>query len=118
MINFIISLFLVLMVSSCSSVEFNTSGRELFFVGARSGSERIVDVKVTKDFFFWGLSPSPDKSHFDLQAETEGFGISNASYISIQQSFSVKNIFFTLLTLGVYSPVDYQVTLLSKGESK
>jgi hypothetical protein len=107
-----------LLISSCSTMEFNTSGREPFSVGARSGSERIVEVVVTKDFYFWGLSPGKEKAYLDMQVEIEGKGVSNPSFASIEQTFSFENIFYTIVTLGLYSPVDYKVSLLSEGETK
>lgn len=118
MTNFFFSMLCWLLISSCSTMEFNTNGREPFSISARSGSERIVEVIVTKDFYFWGISPSKEKAYLDMQAEIDGKGVSNPSYASIEQTFSFKNIFYTALTLGLYCPVDYKVTLLAEGEAK
>lgn len=106
----------MLMVSSCSSLEFNTNGRDPFYVSAQSGSERIVTVSKTKDFYLWGLLP--ETQDFNLQDETKNEGLYNPSYIILEQYFSFKSAFFTVITLGMYIPVDYKVTLLSNGDKK
>lgn len=107
---------LLLACTACSTVEFNTSGREVFKVSALKGSEKQVSVDVTKDFYFWGKAP--EYAEFDLQDEMEGKGIYNPSYVSIEQRYTFTDIFFTFITLGLYCPVTYQVTLLSNGELK
>jgi hypothetical protein len=106
----------MLMFSSCSNLEFNTDGREPFYVGAQSGSERIVELTKTKDFYLWGLLPK--SQDFNLQDETKDQGLYNPSYIILEQSFSFSNALFAIITLGMYTPIDYKLTILSKGESK
>lgn len=106
----------MLMVSSCSSLEFNTNGREPFYVSAQSGSEKLVVVTKTKDFYLWGLLP--ESQDFNLQDETKGEGLYNPSHITLEQSFSFINVFYTVITLGMYAPVDYKITLLTDGDKK
>lgn len=107
---------LLLAFSACSTMEFSTTGNETFKVSATRGSEKQVTVEATKDFYFWGLSPT--NGEFDLQDEMQGQGVYNPSYVAIEQSFTIKDIFFTFITLGLYCPVTYQVTLLSNGAVK
>lgn len=113
--NFTLSL-VIIVTSACSTIEFNTSGRETFYIGARPASERLVEVETTKDFYFWGLSPK--MAEFDLRDETEGEGVYNPSYVSIEQRYRLADIAWTVVTLGLYCPVTYRVTLLSNGELK
>lgn len=107
---------LLLACSACSTMEFNTSGREAFKVAAQKHSEKQVSVEATKDFYFWGKTPA--YAEFDLQDEMQGQGIYNPSYVAIEQRYTFKDIFFTFITLGLYCPVTYKVTLLSNGEVK
>ncbi len=107
---------LLLACTACSTTEFNTSGREAFKVAAQKKSEKQVSVETTKDFYFWGMSP--EYSEFDLQDETQNEGVYNPSYVSVEQRYTFKDIFFTFITLGLYCPVTYKVTLLSNGEVK
>lgn len=114
--NFVFSIILMLLFCACSTMEFNTSGQEPFTVAARSMSERLVTVETTKDFYFWGMSPlNPE---FNLQDETDGAGVYNPSYVAIEQRYKFSDILYTLITLGLYCPVTYKVTLLSNGELK
>ncbi|MBC7714741.1 MAG: hypothetical protein H7177_15450 [Rhizobacter sp.] len=114
--NFVFSIFLVLALSSCSTMEFNSSGSEAFYVAAQAKSEKQVVAIKTKDFYFWGMSP--EKPDFNLQDETNGLGVYNPSYVNIEQSYSFSDILYTVITLGLYCPVTYKITLLSNEELK
>jgi hypothetical protein len=41
-------------------------------------------------------------------------GIDDPTYVSIEHSFSNKNLFLSLITLGLYTPVNYKVKVLSR----
>lgn len=116
MVRVILLLHILFMLLSCSTIEFNSDGKELFYVGTLSKSERIVELTRTKDFYFWGLTP--EKNDFNLEDETNGLGVDRPSFVGIEQDFSFSNIAFTLITLGLYCPVDYKITLLSHEEKK
>lgn len=107
---------LLLACSACSTMEFSSTGRETFKVSAIRNSEKQITVETTKDFYFWGMSP--EYAEFDLQDEMQGQGVYNPSYVAISQRYTLKDIIFTFITLGLYCPVTYQVTLLSNGEVK
>lgn len=111
-----LSILFAVACSACSTVEFNTSGRETFTVAARSSSEKQIEIEATKDFYFWGLSPEVEA--FDLQDETLGLGVNNPAYVTIEQSYTARDLFFTFVTFGLYCPVTYKVTLLTNGELK
>lgn len=114
--NFLIVSFLIIFTSSCSTVEFNTSGTETFYVASRPGSERRVEVTKTKEFFFWGLVPS--KENFNFLEEAKGYGVDRPSYVSVEQRYSLKDVVLTFLTLGVYCPTTYSISFLSFGNVK
>jgi hypothetical protein len=107
---------LLLACTACSTMEFNTSARGPFMVAALKDSKKRVSVESTKDFYFWGLSP--EYGEFDLQDEMQGQGIYNPSYVAVEQRYTFKDVFFTFITLGLYCPVTYKVTLLTNGEVK
>ncbi len=109
-------LILTALISSCSSLEFSTNGREPFYVSAHPKSDKVVVIERTKDFYLWGLMP--EKHVFDLQDEGKDDGLYNPSYVSVEQRFGFKSLFFSLITLGLYTPVDYKVTLLTDGDLK
>ena len=114
--NFVFSIFMMLGLGACSTMEFSTNGTEVFTVAAQAKSEKQVTVETTKDFYFWGMSP--ERAQFDLQDETKWLGVYNPSYVTIEQSYSFSNILFTVVTLGLYCPVTYKLTLLTNRELK
>ena len=105
---------MLVMVTSCSSIEFTSTGFEAFKVAAVPKSERPVELKVTRGFYFWGISPK--KAEFNLSDEFKGLGVSEPSFVSITQMYTFSDVLLTVLSLGLYAPVTYQVNLLSKGE--
>ncbi len=105
---------MIVITSSCSSIEFTSTGRETYHVAALAGSERAVDIEVTRGFYFWGLSPK--KAEFNFGEEFKGQGVSRPSFISITQKYNLSDVLLTLFSLGLYAPVTYQVSLLSFGE--
>lgn len=104
-------IFSILFFSACSSVEINTVGNESFYVGAYSQSDKEITQKKTVDFYFWGHVPVKDD--VVLSELFDGQGIYNPSYINIKQYYSFSNIIASLLTLGLYMPVTFEVTLRS-----
>jgi uncharacterized protein YceK len=114
--NFVFSIFMLLALSACSTIEFNTSGNEKFRVGILSASEKEASVVITKDFYFWGLSP--EFAEINFQDETKNLGVNFPSYVTIEQSYTFKDIAYTFLTLGLYCPVTYKLTLLTNGSVK
>ena len=114
--NFLLSIFVLLVCSACSTMEFNTSGRMPFKVGAYIHSEKQVSVEATKDFFYWGMTP--EHAEFNFQDETEGLGIYDPSNVLIEQRYTFSDVFYTFITLGLYCPVTYKITLLTNREVK
>jgi uncharacterized protein YceK len=114
--NFVFSIFMLLALSACSTIELNTSGNQVFRVGVIPKSEAERSVETTKDFYFWGLSP--EHADLDFQDETKKLGLTNPSFVSIEQKFTFSDMAFTFLTLGLYCPVTYKLTILSNGYIK
>ena len=113
--NLLISIFL-LACCACSTMEFNSTGKEIFKVSSNGSFETKISVEVTKEFFFWGLAPK--YAEFDLQDEMKGQDYNNPTNVTIEQRYTLKDIVLTFITLGLYCPVTYQVTLLSQGDVK
>ncbi len=111
--NFLMSI-LMLACCACSTMEFNSTGREAFKVSSNGIFETKVTVEETKEFFFWGMVP--EYAEFDLQDEMKGQGYDNPTDVTIEQRYTLKDIVLTFITLGLYCPVTYQVALLSQGD--
>lgn len=107
---------MVFLATSCTSMEFISSSKDTHNVSAQATSERLVEVEVTKGFYFWGMSP--EKPLFNFEQEFRDLGVSNPAYVTIEQKFTLSDVLLTVFTFGLYSPVTYKVGLLSNGKLK
>ena len=103
-----------LFISSCSSLDFISSGNTPFKISAGKKSEQIVEISSTADFYFWGHSP--ENLIVDLEDSAHKMGLEDPSAVTISQMTNWKSIFFSLVTLGLYCPVEYKISLLAKRE--
>lgn len=106
--------FISFLIVSCSNLEFFAGGKTPLKISADKNSEKNIEYSSTQDFYFWGKSPGSYDVDLDDIALT--LGIDQASHIVVSQSTSWKSLFYTILTLGLYSPVDYQISGLTKKE--
>jgi len=90
---------------------FERSEKTPFKISVGQNSEKLVEIESTGDFFFWGRSPG--KMTINLEDEFNKFGLDQARFISIEQSTSWKSFLYTVVTLGIYCPVDYKISLLT-----
>jgi hypothetical protein len=105
-----------LLISSCSSLDFVASGRTPFKISAGKNSERQVEVESSADFYFWGNSPG--NLTIDLEDQGNELGLDLPSSVVISQTTSWKSFFYSVLTLGLYCPVDYKISLLTDKEPR
>lgn len=100
----------VFLLSSCSSLNFVAEGNTPFKISPVSNSDQYVEEEGSADFYFWGQAPGVMK--IDLEDMETKFGMTRPSFVSLEQNFSAKSLFFTVITLGLYCPVDYKVKML------
>jgi hypothetical protein len=106
-----------LFITSCSSLEFIAGGSTPFKISVGKNSEKVVEIESTADFYFWGNSPG--YSVIDLEDHGNELGLERPSFVAIEQRISWKSVFYTIVTLGLYCPVDYKISLLTdKGPLK
>lgn len=106
-----------LFLTSCSSLDFVASGKTPFKMAVGKNSDQTVEIESTADFYFWGNSPG--NFIINLEDESNRLGLEQPSSVSIEQKTSLKSLFFTIVTLGLYCPVDYKISLLTtKGPEK
>jgi hypothetical protein len=107
-----ISLFvLVSTLSACSNLSFVASGKTPFKISVGKKSEKLVEKEATADFYFWGKSPKIFV--IDLEDFGHEFGLEEPSNVTISQTLSFKSFLYTIVTLGLYCPVDYKISALS-----
>lgn len=107
---------LLFYVSACSTVEVTTSGNEVFYVSAYPKSDEVIELELKKDFYFWGLYPKV--AELNLQDETKNLGLYNPSFVSVEQFYTKVDILYGIVTLGLYMPSSYKITLLTNRELK
>lgn len=105
---------LILVTTSCSSLIFLASGNTPLKIAANSKSERSVEITGKSDFYFWGLSPG--HVDIDLGDHANRLGLNLPSFVRVEQSVGPLSFFYTLVTLGLYCPVDYKIVVLTKAE--
>lgn len=114
--SLVFCLFMItILLTSCSELKFVADGKVTFKIAANSTSEKELEKVSTVDFYFWGLSPGIHKINLDDLGNE--YGLDQASYVIVEQRISPKSLFFTLVTLGLYCPIDYKVKVLTKKES-
>lgn len=91
-------------------------GNEIYHVANFPESNKVITKQTTVDFYFWGLVPQKDTLVISKLFDEEG--LSNPAFVSVNQRVSLSNAFFTLITLGLYSPVTIEVSLKTQGKLK
>lgn len=113
--GFVLCLFIaVFLLSSCSTLNFVAEGNTPFKISAEKNSDQTVEAEGSADFYFWGQSPGVMK--IDLEDLETKLGMTRPSFVSIEQTFGLKSLFFTVITFGLYCPVDYKVKMLKVTE--
>lgn len=97
-------------LGGCSHVDFLAGGNTPFKISAEKNSDETVVVEGTADFYFWGQAPAESK--VDLEDFETKLGMTKPSFVSVEQTFGFKSLFYTFVTLGLYCPVDYKVKML------
>ena len=112
---FVFSLFVITsFFTSCSSISFISEGKTPYKISVGQKSDQLIEVIGSVDFYFWGMSPGVFKiDHEDVESM---MGFNNPSFVSVEQSISLKNFFYTIVTLGLYCPLDYKIKVLSDKE--
>jgi hypothetical protein len=99
------------LVVGCSTLDFSASGKTPFKISAQPHNEIETVVEGSVDFYFWGRSPGSRK--VDLEEIERSHGLINPGYVSVEQFTGFKSVLYTIVSLGLYCPVDYRIVLLS-----
>lgn len=110
------SIFLIFVIliftTSCSQIEFVQNGAKPFKISAESGSEKIIEVHGEVPFYFWGLVPK--KHVVDLETELFEKGAHFPSMVKVGRESTFRSTFFTIMTLGLYDPEAYVISVYSR----
>ena len=101
----------IVLLSGCSSLDFVDSGKTTFKISAGIQSDLEVKIHSTRDFYFWGRSPK--NFVIDLDDHATELGLEHPSAVMISQTIGWKSFLYTIVTFGLYCPVDYQISLFT-----
>ncbi len=93
---------------SCTHIRYVT--KETIPLGINKHEMHLTPFEILgeRDFYLWGRLPS-DPATVNLEQEIMNHGFSAASSLYIEEFQSPGNFFITLLTFGLYMPVDYAI---------
>lgn len=74
----------------------------------KNAQAQVKQVKGSRSFYLWGFLPQEHIVLLDEELSKVGF--ISASEIEIEQQQSFLNRLYTVLTLGFYKPIDYQIS--------
>lgn len=95
-------------VTSCTTIHYESSGKIPVFIGAQKGHTYYSTVGGEVDFFLWGLYPESHTVKIDKEIQKKG--IKSASNVSIREYQSFLNLFYSIISLGLVYPVNYEIT--------
>jgi hypothetical protein len=113
-VNFINVSLLIFLLTSCSTIEFVQNGKQEFSISSITGSENFIQIEDEVPFYFWGIMP--DMATVDFDKIFFDKGVHNPSMVKVERIRTFKSTLYSLLTLGLYLPEPYRVTVFSKGE--
>ena len=102
------------LLTSCSTIEFSDNGQKHFNVSSVAESEKVVTIYGTADFYFWGMLPGVSKINLDDAFFEQG--VHEPSMVKIERVSTLQSVFYSLVTLGLYLPEPYRISVYSKKE--
>ena len=113
-INLNLILLTLISFHGCSTIEFVQEGREVYKVATSPASDKFIEISNSTPFYFWGLVPQ--KAVINLDKEFFLQGVKNPSMVKITRSTTFSSWLSMCMTLGLYMPEDYSISVYSKGE--
>lgn len=99
------SLLCLFLVIGCSSVSFVSYDTVPVIFEKKEKHTRDISIKVTKEFYLWGLFPDTREIRIDKEFGDAGFD--SVAEVKIEERSDGENIFWSLFTLGFYTPKTY-----------
>ncbi len=103
-----------LILQSCSSQSFVSEGTIPIPISTTKNSENFFEKYMTSDSYFWGRSP--EVARINLDEIVNELGLRGASFVTIEARFSWRSFLYTLVTLGLYCPQDFKISVRAKRE--
>jgi len=104
-----IFILIVTAFSGCTTTHFKNSGTLPILTGVGPSFEGRSEVEIQKDFFLWGFLPETHTIWVDHVVAKMGF--ESGANIEIEEQSSWKNTIFSILSLGMFLPKSYKISV-------
>lgn len=95
-------------MSSCTHIRYRTKNTIPLGINKYVLHVTPFEVLGEKEFYLWGKFPA-EAPVVDIEQEVMRAGFSAASSIYIEEFQSPGSFFLSILTFGLYMPVDYAI---------
>lgn len=96
------------LLTSCSSIEYTSQDTIPVFVGTTPNHNKSKTISGTKQFYLWGLLP--EKHQVFLDEEFDRLKVDSIAEVQIEEYQTVGNFLKTIISLGMYVPINYKLT--------
>ncbi len=97
---------------SCTTVRYTSDRLLPVKVGSFELYKAPLSIYGELDFFLWGNFPN--KHIISIDQELEKINCIGASNLTIEEYQTNKNIFYSILTFGMYTPISYKISFLGE----
>lgn len=111
----LIHFFLIVLFSSCSTIHFRSNQTAPVTFQGNPNHQKAVEIKVERDFYFWGIEPEHQTVYLDEEIKKAGYA--GLSKLIIYEHKAPSDIVIRFLTLGIYMPTTYTITGFAPGEA-
>lgn len=113
-------LSVLLFCVSCSEIQFRSTGKIPvqwshpydYKFDKKSPDNKEVIIEGVAPFYMWGLYPKVYTVYLDQEMEKRG--LVKGTFVRAHEYRSWSSFFWTLISLGMYGPVNYKVVAHGK----
>lgn len=107
------ALFLLVMVSSCTTIHFRSNNSVPVSFEGNPKHQKEVSIVGHRHFYFWGAEPEQHEVFIDEEVRKAGHD--GLSKLIIYEQKNPQDILISFLTLGLYLPRGYTITGYTSG---
>lgn len=96
-------------MTSCSTTQFSSKGRVNISLSKLKNPPVYDQLELKREFYLWGTVPAVQE--IDLDKEILQQQHLKVTEVTIRQVRSISDYVSMLITLGLYSPIHYQIQI-------
>lgn len=102
------------LISGCAVVKIQSKTSEIqpYLLSHGSGDEILLTKPAKVNFYLWGILPPKRTIYIEDYFQGEGLKQGSSVEVTLRRSFA--SYFFSIVTLGVFYPVDIEFSLYAK----